>query len=168
MLNLMTDAPEVRRRMHRLVTRVTRRDAYGTLLATGQVIVGLKDVDDPAAWRAEIRRQARADRIKVRTGLSGAIVWALLSEAGASEGRIEESRRYMRSLSLVMPDVSERRHQPKVVLRDGDEALFQCERCDAFGYLDSSAQHPAVGGDLFEEDCPHDGPPRVTALTFIS
>jgi hypothetical protein len=158
----------MRRRMLRLVERVTRRDDYGTLLASGQVIVGVKDVDDPAVWRAEIRRQARSDRIKVRTGLNDTIVWALLSEAGAGGERMEESTRYFRALSRVMPTAEERRHQPKVILRDGDEALFQCERCEAFGYLDSSAQDLTVGGDLFEMDCPHDGPARATALTSFS
>jgi hypothetical protein len=33
-------------------------------------------VDDIEAWRAEIRRRARADRIKVRTGFNEGIVLA--------------------------------------------------------------------------------------------
>jgi len=34
------------------------------------VVYAVEEVDDVEAWRAEIRRQARADRIKVRTGFS--------------------------------------------------------------------------------------------------
>lgn len=151
-----------------MVARVTRRDAYGTLLATGQVIKPVEDVGDPAVWRNEIRRQARADRIKVRTGITNRLVWALLHEAGATGSRHAESTRYMRALYRVMPEAQTRRHEPNVVLRDGDEALFQCERCDAFGYLDSSEERLIVGGELFEADCPHDGPPRMTALTFLA
>jgi hypothetical protein len=68
-----------------------------------------------------------------------------------------------------MPVVRTRRHEPNVILRDGDEALFQCERCDALGYFDSSEeQQPIIGGELFEADCSHDGSPRATALTFFS
>jgi len=36
------------------------------------VVYAVDEVDDVEAWRAEIRRQARADRIKVRTGFSQA------------------------------------------------------------------------------------------------
>lgn len=164
----MTDGDQIRGRMQRLVARVTRRDAYGTLLATGQVIERIEDVGDPSVWRDEIRRQARADRIKVRTGMTDGIVWALLHEAGATDARRAESKRYMRALSRVMPEAQTRRHEPNVVLRDGDEALFRCDRCDAFGYLDSSEEQLVVGGELFEADCPHDGPPRMTALTFLA
>jgi hypothetical protein len=164
----MNDEREIRQRMQLLVARVTRRDAYGTLLASGQVIKRIDDVNDPADWRADIKLQARADRIKVRTGMTDGIVWALLHESGATEARLAESTRYMRALSRVMPEAQTRRHEPNVILRDGDEALFGCERCDAFGYLDSSEEGPIVGGELFEADCPHDGPPRTTALTFLA
>jgi hypothetical protein len=34
----MNDERQIRQRMQLLVARVTRRDAYGTLLASGQVI----------------------------------------------------------------------------------------------------------------------------------
>jgi hypothetical protein len=164
----MSDARQIRHRMQRLVARVTRRDAYGTLLASGQVIAPVEDAGDPELWRAAIRRQARADRIKVRTGMTNEIVWALLNESSAAGARHAESMRYMHAISHVMPDVHKRRHEPNVILRDGDEALFKCERCDAFGYLDSSQEQPLIGGELFEVECPHDGPPRATALTFFS
>jgi hypothetical protein len=44
-----------------------------------------------------------------------------------------------------------------VVLRDGDETLFGCDRCDAYGYA-RAADDLAAGGELFERDYPHDSP----------
>jgi hypothetical protein len=73
----------------------------------------------------------------------------------------------MHALYRVMPEAKTRRHEPNVILRDGNETLFQCERCDVFGYLDSTEEQPIVGGELFDTDCTHEGPPRTTALTFL-
>jgi hypothetical protein len=64
---VMHDPVDIRRRIDGLVARIDRRDDYGQLLASGQVIHPLEDVEDVQAWRVEIRRQARADKIKVRT-----------------------------------------------------------------------------------------------------
>ena len=59
---LMHDPVDIRRRIHRLGARVDRRDDYGKLLTYGQAIHRLEDVADIEAWRAEIKRQACADR----------------------------------------------------------------------------------------------------------
>jgi hypothetical protein len=48
------DPVEIQRRIERLVKRVQRRDDYGKLLATGQAIHPVDQVEDPDAWRAEI------------------------------------------------------------------------------------------------------------------
>lgn len=66
----MHDPVGIRRRIDRVVARVDRCDDYGQLLASGAVVYAVEEVDDVEAWRAEIRRQARADRIKARTGFS--------------------------------------------------------------------------------------------------
>jgi hypothetical protein len=84
----MHDPVDLRRRIDRLVARVDRRDDYGQLLARGQVIHAVGDVRDVEAWRAEIRRQARGDKIKVRTGSNEAIVWALLVRAGCADALV--------------------------------------------------------------------------------
>jgi len=68
----MHDPVGIRRRIDRVVARVDHRDGYGQLLASGAVVYAIEEVDDVEAWRAEISRQARADRIKVRTGFSQA------------------------------------------------------------------------------------------------
>lgn len=160
----MEDPVEISRRIERLVKRVARRDDYGQLLTSGQAIRRVENVDDPDAWRAAIRRQARADRIKVRTGVNEHIVWALLSE-GSTAAREEEGERYGEVLALAVPRAIECRHEPVFGLRDGDEALLRCDRCDALGYADA-ASGPLIGGALFEDACPHDEPPKLTNLAF--
>jgi hypothetical protein len=160
----MGSRAEISSRIERLVTRVQRRDDYGTLLASGHVVRDQDDVD-AQEWRSAIRRQARADQIKVRTGKSGSIVWAMLPEAG-TEARSAESERYRKALRNVVPRAVELRHEPLVLLRDADEALLQCQRCEALGYVDA-AKGPLVGGLLVEQECPDDEPPKQTALTWM-
>lgn len=160
----MMDPVEVDRRARRLVERVNRRDDYGRLLARGDVIRKREDIGDPDEWRAQIKRQARADRIKVRTGAKDRFVYAVLAE-GATAERLDEGHRYVRMLERIAPLAVKHRHEPKVVVRDGDEALFGCQRCPAIGYTDAADE--VFGGPLLEDDCPHDDPPEDTALTFM-
>jgi hypothetical protein len=64
------------------LSRVEHGDAYGELLTRGQAIVRASRIEDVDAWRANLRRQARADRIKIRTGVTddGLLVWALRAD----------------------------------------------------------------------------------------
>jgi hypothetical protein len=51
-------------------------------MATGQAIVRVERIDDVDARRAKLRRQARADRIRIRTGVTdGTLAWALLVDS---------------------------------------------------------------------------------------
>jgi hypothetical protein len=160
----MHDPVDIRRRIERLVARVERRDEYGQLLARGQVIHALEEVEDVDVWRAEIKRNARADKVKVRTGVEDGLVWALRIRAGKRE-RLAEARRYNEMLSRTAPLAVERWHEPSVALRDGDELLCTCSRCSALGYAD--AANGVVGGSLFEDECPNEGPPAITALAMM-
>ena len=90
---------------------VDRRDDYGQLLASGQVLHRVEDVVDVGAWRAEIRRQARADKISVRTGVDSGLVWALRTRRGQPVQRAE-MHRYQRLLSRVAPLAVGLRHEP--------------------------------------------------------
>jgi hypothetical protein len=45
------DPVDIRRRIDRVAARVDRRDDYGRLLARGDVIRRIEDVDDVDAWR---------------------------------------------------------------------------------------------------------------------
>lgn len=137
--------------------RVRRRNDYGSLLATGQVIHSIDEVEDPLAWRAEIKRQARADRIKVRTGITGGTLWALTA-APLTDAQREEDTRYFHFYHRLGSEAGARGHAFKVAVRDGEEAVFSCERCCALGYADAAAG-PLVGGPLFESDCVGEEPP---------
>jgi hypothetical protein len=154
------DPVEIQRRIERLVKRVRRRDDYGGLLATGQAIHPVDEVDDPAAWRAEIKRQARADRIKVRTGVTGGMLWALTA-GPLTDAQREEDTRYFHLYHRLESDAKTCGHAFKVELRDGEEAVFSCERCGALGYADAAAG-PLVGGQLFESDCSGEELPDAT------
>jgi hypothetical protein len=148
----MADPVEINRRIERLVARVRRRDDYGTLLATGQVLLPLEEVEDPDAWREEIKKQARSDRIKVRTGVVGGKVWALLA-GDLPEAQKDEGRRYFRLFHDLEPRAEAHGHSVRVVIRDGEEVLMLCRRCSARGYADATAG-PLIGGPLFEDECP--------------
>jgi len=158
------DPVDIRRRIDRLVARVDRRDDYGQLLACGQVIRRVEEVTDVGAWRAEIRRQARADTITVRTGVDSGLVWALRTRRDQPVQRAE-MRRYHQLLSRAAPLAVGLRHEPSVMLRDGDEVVCACDRCSALGYGD--AVEDIVGGALFEDECPNAEPPRLTALSMV-
>jgi hypothetical protein len=144
--------------------RVGRRDDYGRLLAAGQIVRIVEEVDDPEAWRARIRRQARADRIRVRTGVSADAVYAFLRD-GSTEARAAETQRYKAAMRRAVPVAVSSGHEPSVFLRDGDEVICGCNRCLALGYLD--AVEPAViVGSLFEDACTPESAaePRTTVL----
>jgi hypothetical protein len=160
----MHDPVDIRRRIERLVVRVDRRDDYGQLLARGEVVHRLVDVDDIGAWRAEIRRQARADKIKVRTGFNDGIVWALRVRPDQAE-RQAEVRRFSELFSRTVPLAVELRHEPYLAVRDGDEVICACGRCSALGYGDVAGY--VVGGSLFEDECPKEEPPMLTALAMM-
>jgi hypothetical protein len=153
---MMEDPVDISQRVDRLVKRVQRRDDYGRLLARGEVFMRAERVDDPEAWRAEIKRQARADRIKVRTGKTGSKVWAVL-QGPVPETQVAEAERFFHLWEELKLRAARRGHSPKVKLSDGGEALFGCEQCDAEGYA-HAASEPLVGGTLFEKDCPNGKP----------
>ena len=158
----MHDPVDIRRRIDRLVARVDRRDDYGQLLASGQVIHEVEDVDDIEAWRAEIRRQARADKIKVRTGFNDGIVWALRVRSPHPDA-LPAGVRYRDVLRRTARLAVELRHEPILGVRDGDELVCECDRCSALAY----AAENAVGGPLVEDECPNEEQPKLTALAMM-
>jgi hypothetical protein len=97
--------------------------------------------------------QARSDRIKVRTGVTGGKVWALLADPIPEVQRDEDLRHFRLYHSHLEPQAKALGHDMRVVLRDGEEALLICQRCGARGYADATAD-PLIGGPLFEDDCP--------------
>ncbi|MBS1860539.1 MAG: hypothetical protein JSS68_02390 [Actinobacteria bacterium] len=156
----MEDPVEINRRIGRLVRRVRRRDDYGKLLARGDVVRSVADVEDPDGWRAEIKRQARSDRIKVRTGQTGARLWAFV-HGPIQEAQQAENDRYFRLLDEIKTRADRHGHSVKVALHDGEEVVVKCEGCAALGYGDAAAG-PLIGGAAIEEDCPDPAPPDAT------
>jgi hypothetical protein len=128
------------------------------------VIHEVEDVDDVGAWRAEIRRQARADKITVRTGFNDGIIWALRLRSPDADA-LAAAVRYRDLLRRTARLAVELRHEPILGVRDGDELVCTCDRCSALGYSD--AVENVVGGALFEDECPGEEPPKFTAMTMM-
>lgn len=160
----MHDPVDIRRRIDRVFARVDRRDDYGRLLAHGAVVHGLREVDDVEAWRSAIRRQARADRIKIRTGFNEGVVWAMLARVPRQD-ELAAARGYRQLLEHAAPLAVDLWHEPVLVVGDGDEMVCGCNRCSALGY--GSVADDIAGGALFEDECPNERPPAVTALALM-
>jgi hypothetical protein len=165
-IKIVEDPVEINRRIERLVKRVRRRDDYGKLLARGDVVRSIADVDDPDEWRTEIKRQARSDRIKVRTGQTGGRLWAFLHGPIPAVQHAENDR-YFRLLDEIKTRANRHGHSLKVVLHDGEEVVVKCESCGAFGYGDAAAG-PLIGGAAIEEDCLHPAPPDATGAGWLA
>lgn len=136
-------------RAQALLRRKERRDDYGALLLDGQVIRSLRDVEDPAAWRSNIRRQARADKIRIQTGVNNKIVYAIVRR-GSERGWSEEEVRWFHVASQAH-ETAEGLGHDWLLVRDGSEGATACSRCGAFGYL--NADEGIIDGDLFEVSC---------------
>ena len=155
----MDDPVEIRRRIDRLLVRLSRRDDYGELLANGHVV---RQVDDAVAWRAAIRAQARADRIEVRTGADGCAVYALVRRPSDDTGDGE----YMAALKEMAARAVALRHEPASVVRHRSVVLISCDRCPALGYAD--AENHVIGGSLLDTaGCPNEEEPRETPLSVV-
>jgi hypothetical protein len=155
----MHDPDEIRRRIDRLLARLSRRDDYGELLANGHVARQIEDAD---AWRAAIRAQARADRIEVRTGADGCAVYALL--VGRPDDDTGDGE-YMATLKEMAARASALGHEPALVARHRSEMLISCDRCPALGYAD--AEDHVIGGSLLDTGCPNEEEPRETPLSVM-
>lgn len=160
----MHDPVDIRRRIDRLVARVGGRDDYGQLLVDDFVAHHVEDLEESEAWRAEIRRQARLDKIRVRTGREDGLVWAMRTRRRGTETR-ELTDAYRPLLARTIPLAAARRHEALLEIRDGDEVVCSCGRCSAVGY--ASASDDVVGGSLFEDECPNEEPPKLTPLAML-
>ncbi len=148
----MHDPVEVRWRIERLIARVERRDDYAKLLAGGEVIRETAQLGRPVEnWRAELRRQARADRIPIRTGTRGTYAWALISRPPSND-ELDEAHRRVAQIERASRVAVDLDHDPVVVLADGHESLLRCRACAADGFTDATGAG-VTGGELFESCC---------------
>lgn len=155
----MHDPVEIRRRIDRLLVRLSRRDDYGELLANGHVIRQIEEAD---AWRAAIRAQARADPIEVRTGADGCAVYALLvgrPDEDTGDGEyMAAPQRHGRQGRRAAPRAGPGRAPP---FRDahGLRSLpgARLRRC-------RESRH---GGSLLDTGCPNEEEPQETPLSVV-
>ena len=112
------------------------------------------------ARRSDARR---ADKIKVRTGVNDGLVWALRLRPDPATD-VRDTHRYRDLLAHTVPLAVDLGHEPTLTLWDGEEVLCACDRCSARGYGD--VVDDVMGGALFEDECPNEAPPKITALTM--
>jgi hypothetical protein len=78
---------------------------------------------------------------------------------------LSAARRYRELLAQAVPLAVDLWHEPMLVVGDGDEMVCGCGRCPALGY--GSAAEEVVGGTRFEDECPNEQPPTLTAMTMM-
>jgi hypothetical protein len=83
---------------------------------------------------------------------------------GDTEHRRAEGERYGHVLDDVVPMAVQHRHEPSVLVRDGDEVVLRCDRCTALAYAEGVDK--LYGGSLLDEECPHEDEPKMTSLSF--
>lgn len=126
---------------------------YQTLLGYGRVT--LEPVEDPEQWRREIRRQARRDRIRVRTwsdehGAVGAQISPDVSDPKIHRAELDRFE-LIQSVDIELIGAG---HHPASWLRRGDESITFCLRCDARVYVHTA--RPVIrDGEAFQTACPH-------------
>jgi hypothetical protein len=140
---------EHRERAHALLQRKRRRDDYGELLLDGQVIRSLRNVEDPESWRSNIRRQARADKIRIQTGVTKEIVYAI-ARRDTERGWSDDEARWFHLSSQAHETAIGLGHD-WLLARDGSEGATACSKCRAVGYL--NADERIIDGDHFEARC---------------
>lgn len=130
---------------------------YDELLRMGHVVVR---VADPKAWREGIKAKARADKIKIRTGVSehdDHVAWAYLQHLEQRRVRIEDDRRLADQLDVVQEAFDRaalRGHEiTRVIRAEGTRAAAACPLCGARLYVDWASRPPFMEGEAFEIDC---------------
>jgi hypothetical protein len=131
-------------------------DPYHEFLRFGHV---MDDVDDPDEWRAEIRRQARRDKIRMHS---------FASERGPDgrahvyAGKTHGDRDLRPALALmdVQEEAEERarlnghRKIRWIRVMRGEEAAGRCADCGGRVYASRKGSRPVIDGDLFAVACP--------------
>ncbi len=126
---------------------------YAELLHRGQV--SSPAGADPEAWRAQIRRQARQDKIRVITRRDGDRAFALLNRSLAEERKDELMRDALvrgQQLQQLAESARELGHEPVGWLRSDDEYISACSRCGARMYARLGAE-PAKDGEALTDRC---------------
>jgi hypothetical protein len=143
--------PEHDQRFNRIVSDYLERPGgdYAELLRRGQV--SSPEGVDPEQWRAQIRGQARKDKIRVVTSRHGDAAFAVRHRSVSdAEMQIELARgELLRRLAATARELG---HKPGAWLRNGDESIAVCLQCDARIYVRTSTA-PVTDGEALCRPC---------------
>jgi hypothetical protein len=151
--------PAHEQRFRRISTEFLERPAgdYAELLRRGHV--SSQDGVDVEAWRADIRRQARQDRIRVFTSREGDRGFAMLNRTIADDRAMEAMRGALDRV-VVLGELAERSrvlgHELGGWLGHHDELISTCQHCGARIYIRLGAER-IEDGEALSQLCPGDG-----------
>jgi hypothetical protein len=132
-----------------------RSGDYAELLIRGEVVI---QTDDPDGWRKHIRRQARLDHLRIRTGQSThapGIVWAIRLQEPSSfddDERAYATIGYQHDIE-ALARARNHRLQRWIISHQG-RAAGRCATCGARAYVDTTADSPVADGEVLDHDCP--------------
>ena len=143
-------------RFRRIVSDYLERPGgdYAELLHRGHV--SSPEGADAEAWRRQIRRQARQDKIGVITRRDGPRAFATLNRSLPDERADEMMQRElarMRELQRLAQTARGLGHEPSGWLRSDDEYVTVCSHCTARIYARLGAQ-VVEDGEALAERCP--------------
>lgn len=151
--------PEHDERFRRIVEDYLQRPGgdYAEMLRRGQV--SSPDGVDPEEWRAEIRAQARADKVRVITTRDGDRAIAARQRSIPKDHELAELTREL-DRSVVLRGLAERAqqlgHELGRWLRHDQENIAICARCAARIYARFDAAAPIVDGEALDDSCRSD------------
>lgn len=151
-VHVVEDPVEARRRIQHFQERAGRRDAYGELLARGQVSRGVNSAEERDALRRALRAQARADKLKIITRAYGDVVVALLNRP-VTRDREAEMFEAMRETHAAADVANRLGHQHRVLAREHREFLALCMSCNAQGHVRASTGELEIAGALYTDAC---------------
>lgn len=142
-------------RFHRIVEEYLERPAgdYAELLHRG--FVSSPPGVDAEEWRAEMRAQARKDKIRITTMRDGDRAFAARQRVVAKDLEQEELRdefqRYelLRSLKLAAAELG---HEITSWIRSDEETITACARCGARIYVQTGTPR-VIDGEATSEPC---------------
>jgi hypothetical protein len=132
-------------------------DPYHAFLRFGHVSA---HVEDPAEWRAEIRRQARRDNIRMRSFVLGERSEGLHRVWAGQTGRVNDDLLTATFQLLDVQYEAEARAKLRgherlkwLQVSHTEEAAGRCRACGGRVYVSRLREPPIVDGDVFETDC---------------